>query len=421
MKILYYNEDNKLTLENTLVEDICKEIESPFYVYSENDIIQNCKSIISHGKKTGLIPCYALKANYNPSLLKIIKNSGFGADVVSGGELFFALKAGFNPDKIMFAGVGKTEEEIEYAINSHIHSINVESESELKMVDSVTKRLNKNVRVAVRINPDIDPKTHPYISTGLHFNKFGVAKIKAIELFKKSENMRYVNAEGLHVHIGSQITSATPYIDTIKILKEFILELQNIGINLKFLDLGGGIGINYDNQLSEEGNQRTFVDDILPPILKDLESTGLKLYMELGRSIIGSAGMLVAKVLHVKQTENKKFIITNAAMNNLLRPSLYQAYHQVLPLTKKNISKNEIVDIVGPVCETSDFLARDRNLPELKQGDFIAVTGAGAYGQALASNYNLRPVIAEILVKDNTYRVIRNREKIEDLADRFEW
>jgi diaminopimelate decarboxylase len=421
MKILHFDENNQLTFENTAISEICKEIETPFYLYSENDILQNCQSIINHGKITGLTPCYALKANYNPSILKIIKDSGFGADVVSGGELYFALKAGFAPDKIVFAGVGKTEEEIEYAINSNIHSVNIESESELNLIDAVTKRLKKNIKIAIRINPDIDPQTHPYISTGLHFNKFGVAKNTALKLFEKSKDMPYIAAEGLHVHIGSQITSVTPYIDTVKILKDFVNQLHGIGIDLKFLDLGGGIGINYENQLSETNNPRTYIDDILPKVLQELESIGLKLYIELGRSVIGSAGLLITKVIHVKETEKKKFIITDAAMNNLIRPSLYQAHHQILPIVNNGTGEKELVDIVGPVCETSDFLAKDRELQILSQGDFIAVTGAGAYGQALASNYNLRPVIAEILVNKVKYKIIRQRETMDELAERFDW
>jgi len=421
MKILHYDHNNQLILESTAISEICKEIDTPFYLYSENDILQNCQSIINYGKETGLTPCYAVKANYNPIILKKIKEVGFGADVVSGGELFFALKAGFAPENIVFAGVGKTEEEIEYAINSNIHSINIESESELNLINNVTKRLEKKVRIAIRINPDIDPQTHPYISTGLHFNKFGVAKNTALRLFEQSKNMPYVKAEGLHVHIGSQITTVTPYIDTANILINFVNELRGIGIDLQFLDLGGGIGINYENQLSEANNQRNYIYDILPKLLKSLESTGLKLYIELGRSVVGSAGLLIAKVIHIKQTEKKKFIITDAAMNNLIRPSLYQAHHQILPVFKDKPDTKELVDIVGPVCETSDFLAKDRELQKLSQGEFIAVTGAGAYGQALSSNYNLRPVIAEILVNKGDFRIIKQRESMEELAERFDW
>ena len=236
MKILFY-ESNKLHIENISISKICENVKTPFYLYSEHDILQNCQSILNHGKNIGLTPCYALKANYNPSILKVIKGTGFGADVVSGGELYFALKAGFEPDKIVFAGVGKTEEEIEYAIKSNIHSINIESESELNLVHDVAKKFKKNVKIAIRVNPDIDPQTHPYISTGLHFNKFGVSKDIALSLFKKSKDMLFVLAEGLHVHIGSQITSVTPYIDTAKILKDFIKKVQQIGIELKFFDL----------------------------------------------------------------------------------------------------------------------------------------------------------------------------------------
>lgn len=420
MKILHYKENN-LNLENISISEICENVKTPFYLYSENDILYNCESILRHGEKVGLTPCYALKANYNASILKTIKNTGLGADVVSGGELYFALKAGFEPDKIVFAGVGKTKEEIEYAIQSNIHSINIESESELNLVNEVANNLKKNIKIAIRINPDIDPQTHPYISTGLHYNKFGVAKDIALRLFKQSKDMTYISAEGLHVHIGSQITSITPFIDTAKILKDFVKEINKIGRTITFLDLGGGIGINYNNQLSTEGNERVYINRILPGLLEELKTTNLKLYIELGRSVIGSAGLLITKVIHVKETAHKKFIIVDAAMNNLIRPSLYQAEHQILPIVKYEDSKKETVDIVGPVCESSDFLARERELPVLKQGELIAITGAGAYGQALASNYNLRPVISEIMVNDKTFRTIRESETVEILSGRFDW
>jgi diaminopimelate decarboxylase len=421
MKILYFDINEKLNFENISITKICHEIETPFYLYSNGDIKQNCESILRYGKKIGLMPCYALKANYNPKILKTIRESGFGADVVSGGELYFALKAGFPSEQIVFAGVGKTKEEIEYAINSNIHSINIESESELNLINDVSRKLKKKIKIAIRINPDIDPQTHPYISTGLRYNKFGVAKNIALNLFKQSKNMPFISAEGLHVHIGSQITSVTPYIDTIKILKEFINEIQQVGIYLTFLDLGGGIGINYENQLSEENNERNYINHILPGILNELESTQLKLFIELGRSVVGSAGLLITKVIHVKETENKKFIIVDAAMNNLIRPSLYQANHQILPIEKSKNSKKEIVDIVGPVCETSDFLAKDRELPVLKRGDYLAITGAGAYGQVLASNYNLRPIISEIMVDGSNYKIIRQRESVKNIAEQFDW
>jgi len=419
MKILYYDSSVNLCLEDVKLSNISNQFPTPFYVYSKADIQQNCNQILEYINEFDLTPCYALKANYNPEILRIIKNMGFGADVVSGGELYFALKRGIPPGQIVFAGVGKTKDEIEYAINSNIHSLNVESEGELNLINEISSRLEKKVKIAVRVNPDIDPKTHPYISTGLHTNKFGVPKDQAINLFKKSLEMKWVSAEGIHVHIGSQITSSDPYLETANFLEIMVNELSQIGQQITFLDLGGGIGINYTNQL--DGNDRTYIKSILPKILNKLKKLKLKIYVELGRSIIGSAGLLITKVINIKENKNKKFIIVDAAMNNLIRPSLYQAFHQILPLKQSKDNTSEKVDLVGPVCETGDFFARDRELPKLKAGDYLAITGAGAYGQSLSSNYNLRPSIAELLIHNSDIKIIKEQESIEDIANKFSW
>lgn len=421
MKILSYHKSHDLYLENVNLSDLCNKHVTPFYVYSSTDIKQNCTQVLEIGKNHKLTSCYALKANYNPALLKIIIEKGFGIDVVSGGELYFALRSGVSPDKIVFAGVGKTEDEIEYAIKEDIHSLNVESESELYSVNKIAQKLQKKIRIAFRVNPDIDPQTHPYISTGLHYNKFGVGKDLALELFQKSLSMNWIVAEGLHVHIGSQIASADPYLETAEFLENMVNELAKIGINITYLDLGGGIGINYENQIDEDGNQRTYIKTILPKILEKLRKLDLSIFVELGRSIIGSAGFLITKVIHIKETQNKKFIVVDAAMNNLVRPSLYQAYHQILPLKWSNSNQTEKVDVVGPVCETGDFLAKDRELPIIRQGDYLAITGAGAYGQSLSSNYNLRPQIAELLVNENKVEIIKERQKIEEIAEQYNW
>ena len=420
MAILYYNSDNRLHFERIDLTAFSNKVKTPYYIYSTAEISNNCDKIYSVSSNTDFMPCYALKANYNPYLIKLICNKGFGADVVSGGELYFAQKCGIPSNKIVFAGVGKTEVEIEQAIIAGIHSLNVESESELKKICEVAQRLGKKVRIAIRVNPDIDPQTHPYISTGLHSNKFGVPKEFAVRLFKLAKEHQNIEPEGIHVHIGSQIQTDEPYIQTAHFLKALYFELKTAGIEIKYLDLGGGIGINYENQLDQQNESRVYIENILPKFLKPLKELNLKILIELGRSIVGSAGLLITKVIYIKNSPSKKFIIVDAAMNNLIRPSLYQAFHQILPLVKNN-KISEKVDVVGPVCETSDFFAKDRELPELKEGDYLAISGAGAYGQVLCSNYNLRPTIAEYLVDGENVSTIYKGESIESIAAKYSW
>jgi len=361
-----------------------------------------------------------MKANYNPVLVKLIHQHGFGADVVSGGELYFARKCSIPAEKIVFAGVGKTQSELEQAIKTGIHSINIESEAELELLDTLTRRLKKKVNLAIRINPDIDPRTHPYISTGLLTNKFGITKDLAVQLYLKLKRHPYIKANGIHVHIGSQITSADPYIQTVKFLLNLRGKLQPQGVVIDFIDLGGGIGLHYQDQLDTAKTARTCIQSILPKLLPYFKNESVKLMMELGRAVVGSAGLLITRVLYIKKTPLKKFVIVDAGMNNLIRPSLYHAYHQILPLLKKN-HKIEKVDVVGPVCETSDFFARERKIPSLQAGDFIAITGAGAYAQAISSNYNLRPSLAEYLVNDSRVKTIYKGETIKEIAAKYSW
>jgi diaminopimelate decarboxylase len=418
MKILYYNTNGELCLENVNLQSLIANIPTPFYIYSQSEIEKNCREILSHIGSLSFLPCYALKANYNPAILKIIKQMNFGADVVSGGELFFAKKIGIPVKKIVFAGVGKSAEEIETSIKDGIHSLNVESEAELSLVAKIAERLKKNVVISVRVNPDIDAGAHPYISTGLLTSKFGVDRDKALSLYQKAAKYTYIKPLGIHVHIGSQISSVKPFIETAHFLDQLIDDLAKIDIQIQYLDLGGGIGIDYENQLNSEGNPRTYINDILPKLLHPLRNRKLKILIELGRSVVGSAGLLISKIQYVKKTPEKKFYIIDAAMNNLIRPSLYNAHHQIVPLAKTDIGI-ELVDVVGPVCETSDFLAKDRKLPILKAGDYLAITGAGAYGQALSSNYNLRPRIAEYLVKESQVQPIYKAETLDDLASKY--
>lgn len=418
MKYLYYNSKNVLNIENVDLLSLANLNRTPFYVYSHAEIIKNCEEILSTFGQIDILPCYALKANFNPVLLKIIVSQGFGVDVVSGGELFFALQSGVPADKIVFAGVGKTEEEIEEAVKVGIHSLNIESESELNTVARIVQNYKKNIAIGIRVNPDIDPKTHPYISTGQLSNKFGVAKATALNLYQKADALDYIDPVSIHVHIGSQIQTAEPYRATVKFLKNFISELQLLGIDIKHIDLGGGIGIDYENQYTDDNLPRTFIQEILPELLKPLRNENKKILIELGRSIIGSAGLLITKVLYIKNSLKKKFIVVDAAMNNLIRPSLYNAYHQIVPV-QSGQKKSEKVDIVGPVCESTDFFARDRLLPLLNEGDYLAITGVGAYGQALASNYNLRPIVAEYLVENDRYRTIFKGQSIREILQKY--
>jgi len=395
-----------------------KTVPTPFYLYSKTEIEKNCHFIHQAGRNLNFLPCYALKANYNPTLLKIICDQGFGADVVSGGELLFALNAGFPAEKIVFAGVGKTRAEIELALNKGIHSLNIESGAELEAIAQTAKKLGKIAKISFRLNPDIDAKTHEYISTGMQTNKFGIFPEEAFQFYKKAAADPFLEPEGIHVHIGSQITSIGPYLETVSFLLDFVKKLKAERIDIKFVDLGGGIGIAYQRSFSDSKTATTFLPDILPGYLDGFSSLDIKLVLELGRSVIGSVGILVSKVLYRKQTPSKTFIIIDAAMNNLIRPSLYDAYHEVSALHLKDRAE-EVVDIVGPVCESGDFMARQRSIQMLEPEEFVAIGGAGAYGQALSSNYNLRPNIAEYLVKENSVETICRAQTIQDVIDQY--
>ena len=420
MKILYYNKNKKLCLENIVLSELCSKVSTPFYIYSANEIRNNCKLVLHHGESYDLMPCYALKANYNPAIIRLTHSLGFGADVVSVGELQFALKAGVSPQKIVFAGVGKSESEIETAIREGIHSLNVESESELHTVAKIAHMLKKHVVIAIRINPDIDAATHPYIATGLHENKFGVDSDTALRLFREAVKCPYLEPGGIHIHLGSQIRTADPYLESVRFMLDFRDILLKENIQIKFVDLGGGIGIHYENQLDTADTPRTFIETILPQLLGPFKNTGLQIIIELGRAIIGSAGLLITKVLYKKQTPQRRFVIIDAAMNNLIRPSLYQAYHQIIPLTD-SVTETEIIDVVGPVCETGDYFARQREISILNEGDFLAVTGTGAYGQVLSSNYNLRPRVAEYLVSDEKVLTIYGGESTQTIMQQYRW
>ncbi|MDD5661294.1 MAG: diaminopimelate decarboxylase, partial [Candidatus Omnitrophica bacterium] len=330
-----------------------------------------------------------------------------GLDIVSGGELFRALRAGCPPERIVYASVGKTDEEITAAISKGILFFNVESLSELENINRISKRLSKKVRVAIRINPDVEAKTHKYITTGKITNKFGIDLDSAYKILMLGPKFSNLNICGLHIHIGSQITESAPFVAAIKKVSDFIRRLQNRGVVLEYLNIGGGMGIVYDRETPQTA--QIYADKIIPL----LEETGLKIIMEPGRFIAGNAGILVAKVLYIKTTPKKKFIIVDAGMNDLIRPSLYSAYHNILALQKTK--GNEKADVVGPICESGDFFAKERNIPRVKKGDYLAVMSAGAYGFSMSSNYNSRPRPIEVMVSGNKTTVIRKRETLADL------
>lgn len=416
----FYYKNDTLFCEQVSIQEFAKTVQTPFYLYSKAEIEYNCQQVWESAKNVNFQPFYALKANYNPAILKIILAKNFGADIVSGGELLFAQKAGFSPDKISFAGVGKTDEEINNAIQNNIHSINIESEAELLKVAQIAKTHGKVQRIAIRINPDIEAKTHEFISTGLHTNKFGIAADEAFRLYLETNKYKQIKAEGIHVHIGSQITEDSPFLATAKFLVDFIKRLKERNIKIDYLDLGGGVGIDYSNNFQTPEKPRTYVKKILKKYIAAFQNSELTFIAELGRSIVGTAGVLISKVVLLKKSPAKKFVIADAAMNNLIRPSLYGGKHEIVPLINNKRPK-EKVDIVGPICESSDFLRKDYDLNAIKAGEFLAVCNCGAYGQSLSSNYNLRPTIAEYLVDGRDVSCIFKGNSVQSIAANYEW
>ena len=421
MKYIDYKE-NILSCEDIPLVELAEEYGTPLYVYSKNHIVEQYRSLNAALGDAGHRVCYALKANANHHLLQLFAAEGAGADVVSAGELFLALKAGFPPEKIVFAGVGKREDEIEYALSQNIFSFNVESVSELHTISRAALRRGTKARISLRINPDIDAQSHPYITTGLQSSKFGIEASKALEVFTYAASLSSLEVVGVHTHIGSQITKVEPFIATANYVVGLIGTLREAGINLTHIDFGGGFGVQYMNALSHEAlpheeapnNIVPSPAEFLAAVLPILQTAGCPIWIEPGRSLIAEAGVLITRVIATKENAIKKFIIVDAGMNDLLRPSLYQAYHQIVPLSITTY-ETEKVDIVGPICESTDFFARDRMLAKCASGDFLAVLTAGAYGYVLSSNYNGRPRPAEILVNGDRVRVIRPRQLIGEL------
>ncbi|MBX3333637.1 MAG: diaminopimelate decarboxylase [Nitrospira sp.] len=400
----------ELYCEQVPVSRIAKELGTPCYIYSHETLIRHFHAYDSAFKNIPHVIAFAMKANSNLAILRLMAREGSGVDIVSGGELYRALKAGVPASKIVFAGVGKTPGEIRDALNANILMFNAESSAELHALNQVADEVGKKARIALRINPDIDPKTHPYISTGLKKSKFGIAADRAVEDFVLAASMSHIDVVGVHAHIGSQLTDVAPFTAALKKVVSLIETLQERGLNIRYLNIGGGLGITYSD---EKPPLPQDLSDAILPLVQGLKIT---LVMEPGRVIVGNAGILVTKAMYLKEGETKSFVIVDAAMNDLIRPSLYEAYHDVRPVNEEAGRRpKHTVDIVGPVCESGDFLAKDRSLPVVKAGELLAVMSAGAYGFVMASNYNSRPRVPEVLVREGEFHIIRERERYEDL------
>ena len=393
-----------LFIEKLSIKNILKKQKTPFYIYSENQIITNFLKFKNTFKKTNPLICFAAKSNSNLNILKVLGKLGAGADVVSGGELLKALKAGIKAKKIVFSGVGKTEEELKIAINKNISLINCESESEAKLVNSLAKKLRKKVSIGFRLNPNVDAKTHKNISTGKAENKFGLS-IKSFKIFLKTINsLKNIKLDALSVHIGSQILNDAPFKKTLSVMSKLIKELR---LNLKYVDLGGGFGINYTNK--EKPINLNKYSKLVENFSKKLNC---KIIFEPGRSIIGNTGLLISKIQFIKKGANKNFIILDAGMNDFMRPALYDAFHQIIPVSKNSAKSKGKIEFVGPVCESTCKFGIYKNYQKINENDFIAITNVGAYGSSLSSNYNTRPLIAEILINKNKLRYIRKKQNL---------
>lgn len=401
--------NGELYCEEVPLRELASTFDTPLYVYSARTLKRHYNIFDSAFRGISHIVCYSLKANSNLAILRLLRNEGSGADVVSVGELLKAIKAGIPPGKIVFSGVGKREEELVEAVKRGILLINLESESELERLKLVAKRLGKRTNVSIRVNPDIDPNTHPYITTGLKQNKFGIQIDDAYELYLKMREDKYLIPCGISSHIGSQILSLEPFLEALRSLLSLSHKLLRSGIEIKYLDIGGGLGITYKDEMPPHpenyGNE-------IKRLLKDGSFT---LILEPGRVIVGNSGVLLTRIIYVKRTKHKTFYIVDAAMNDLIRPAFYNAYHEILPVSKNGRFENE-VDIVGPICESGDFFAKGRLIPEQKEGDLLAIMGAGAYGFSMSSNYNMRYRAAEVLVNGSNFYLIRKRERFRDLV-----
>ncbi len=398
--------NKQLTFEKVSVRNIAQKYSTPAYCYSFNQLKKNINNFKRNFNSFNPLICFAIKSNTNVNLIKEIKKFGLGADVVSIGELMIALKAGINPKKIVFSGIGKTSKEISYAIDKKILLINAESQSEIKEIDKIAKLKKKRVLIGIRLNPNTDAKTLNQISTGKKENKFGVNEKTFLDLVNYCKNSKNIELKCLSVHIGSQILNHKPYEKMLKVVSKII---RKINYKFEFIDLGGGMGISYDDNSKTLDYKKYNI--AIKKFLKDHKS---KIIFEPGRSIIGNTGFLISKIIYIKKSGKKNFIILDAAMNDMMRPALYGALHKILPSTKSNKRSKKIYEFVGPVCESTDKFATINNYQELKEKDFIAICDVGAYGMSLSSNYNLRPKAIELLIKGSKVKIIRKRQEHKD-------
>ncbi len=400
--------DNELYCEEVPIQRIAKEVGTPFYLYSHATLKMHFKAFDGAFTDIRHLTCFSMKSNSNLAVVRLFALEGGGADIVSGGELYRALKAGVDPQKIVFSGVGKRPEDLAYGLQSGILMFNTESSQEIERLNAIAGDMGKKARIALRVNPDVDPVTHPYISTGLRENKFGIDIREAPEQYTKAAQMPHLEITGISCHIGSQLTQVDPFIESLRKLLWLVEVLRNAGISIEYLDLGGGLGITYSDE--EPPHPAEYAQAIKGEV-KDMDLT---LLFEPGRVITGNAGILVTKVLYTKSTAEKNFLIVDAAMNDLIRPSLYSSYHAIEPVVKRDRAKIK-ADVVGPICESGDFLAKDRELDAMEPDELMAVMSAGAYGFTMSSNYNSRPRVAEVMVRGEQFYIVRERETYEDL------
>lgn len=418
-----------LHCEAVNLEQVAEKYGTPLYVYSADTILDHYRRLDSALGEIDHLICYAVKANSNRAILNLLSREGAGFDIVSGGELYRVLAAGGDPRLCTFAGVGKSQEEIEYALEQGVLSFNVESEAELALIDRIARRKGVRAPIALRVNPDVDAGTHRYVSTGRDENKFGLALNRVAEVYEGAARMPNIAIRGVQMHIGSQITEAAPFAEAVAKIKPLILDLKERH-PLEFVSVGGGIGIIYESSFASGSSAwwsekdrgpatpalPLTIQDYVAAILAPLRAIGLRVLLEPGRLLVGNAGVLLTRVRYIKETEHKKFLIVDAGMNDLIRPALYQSYHELVPVREARDSARELVDVVGPVCESGDFFAQGRALPRMKEGDLVALMSAGAYGFVMASNYNSRPLPAEALVQGEGFSLIRRRQTMEDLV-----
>lgn len=400
---------DRLYCEEVPLEKIAEEVGTPCYVYSHATLTHHFKVFDGAFSSVEHYTCFAVKANSNIAILNLFGSMGAGMDIVSGGELYRARKAGIPAERIVYSGVGKSVQEIDYALSEGIMMFNIESFEELELINERARTLGVKAPIALRINPDVDPQTHPYISTGMKKNKFGIDMKLALEAYERAVKLDHVEIVGVDCHIGSQLTDTAPFVEAIGKIRELVEELRRRGITVRYVDVGGGLGITYDKE------EPPHPSEYAEAVLSAMKGMNCCFVFEPGRVIVGNAGILLTKVLYTKKTLTKKFVIVDAAMNDLIRPSLYNAFHAIWPVRLDGSRGEEVVDVVGPICESGDFLARERPLQVQTSGDLLAVMSAGAYGFSMSSNYNSRPRAAEVLVRGNDYEIIRERETWDDL------